>query len=35
MSKNPHPIVTSPEAPCILGIDFLQNKYFKDPKNLN
>ncbi|RMC09650.1 hypothetical protein DUI87_13436 [Hirundo rustica rustica] len=27
-----HPIVTSPEAPCILGIDFLRNEYFKDPK---
>ncbi|RMC22158.1 hypothetical protein DUI87_03031 [Hirundo rustica rustica] len=27
-----HPIVTSPEAPCILGIDFLRNGYFKDPK---
>ncbi|RMB92837.1 hypothetical protein DUI87_30731 [Hirundo rustica rustica] len=27
-----HPIVTGPEAPCILGIDFLQNGYFKDPK---
>ncbi|KAF4795637.1 hypothetical protein TURU_091436 [Turdus rufiventris] len=29
-----HPIVTSPEAPCILGIDFLQSGYFKDPKGL-
>ncbi|RMC19423.1 hypothetical protein DUI87_04034 [Hirundo rustica rustica] len=27
-----HPIVTGPEAPCILGIDFLRNGYFKDPK---
>ncbi|RMC12066.1 hypothetical protein DUI87_11199 [Hirundo rustica rustica] len=27
-----HPIVTGPEAPCILGIDFLRNRYFKDPK---
>ncbi|GAB0184005.1 hypothetical protein GRJ2_000865800 [Grus japonensis] len=27
-----HPIVTGPEAPCILGIDYLQRRYFKDPK---
>ncbi|RMC15748.1 hypothetical protein DUI87_07952 [Hirundo rustica rustica] len=27
-----HPIVTGPEAPCILGIDYLRNGYFKDPK---
>ncbi|TRZ08399.1 hypothetical protein HGM15179_018707 [Zosterops borbonicus] len=27
-----HPIVTGPEAPCILGIDCLRNGYFKDPK---
>ncbi|KAK4827442.1 hypothetical protein QYF61_017999 [Mycteria americana] len=27
-----HPIVTGPEAPCILGIDFLRRGYFKDPK---
>ncbi|RMC01093.1 hypothetical protein DUI87_22359 [Hirundo rustica rustica] len=27
-----HPIVTGPEAPCILGIDYLKNGYFKDPK---
>ncbi|RMC13001.1 hypothetical protein DUI87_10530 [Hirundo rustica rustica] len=27
-----HPVVTGPEAPCILGIDFLRNEYFKDPK---
>ncbi|RMB88511.1 hypothetical protein DUI87_35088 [Hirundo rustica rustica] len=27
-----HPIVTGPEAPCIWGIDFLRNGYFKDPK---
>ncbi|RMB97846.1 hypothetical protein DUI87_25703 [Hirundo rustica rustica] len=27
-----HPIVTGPEAPCILGIDLLRNGYFKDPK---
>ncbi|RMC16961.1 hypothetical protein DUI87_06216 [Hirundo rustica rustica] len=27
-----HPIVTGPETPCILGIDFLRNEYFKDPK---
>ncbi|GAB0207213.1 hypothetical protein GRJ2_003186900 [Grus japonensis] len=26
-----HPIVTGPEAPCILGIDYLQKGYFKDP----
>ncbi|GAB0197950.1 hypothetical protein GRJ2_002260400 [Grus japonensis] len=26
------PIVTGPEAPCILGIDCLQKGYFKDPK---
>ncbi|RMC18203.1 hypothetical protein DUI87_05084 [Hirundo rustica rustica] len=27
-----HPIVTAPEDPCILGIDFLWNSYCKDPK---
>ncbi|GAB0180221.1 hypothetical protein GRJ2_000487800 [Grus japonensis] len=27
-----HPIVSGPEAPCILGIDYLQRGYFKDPK---
>ena len=27
-----HPIVTGPEAPCILGTDYLQRGYFKDPK---
>ncbi|RMC20373.1 hypothetical protein DUI87_01222 [Hirundo rustica rustica] len=27
-----HTIVTGPEAPCILGIDYLRNGYFKDPK---
>jgi len=27
-----HPIVTVPEAPCILGIDYLRRGYFKDPK---
>ncbi|RMB92487.1 hypothetical protein DUI87_31130 [Hirundo rustica rustica] len=27
-----HPIVTGPEAPCILSMDFLRNGYFKDPK---
>jgi len=27
-----HPIVTGPEAPCILGIDCLRIGYFKDPK---
>jgi len=26
------PIVTSPAAPCILGIDCLKREYFKDPK---
>ncbi|RMC18025.1 hypothetical protein DUI87_04903 [Hirundo rustica rustica] len=29
-----HPIVTGPEAPCILGMDYLQRGYFKDPKGL-
>ncbi|RMB93697.1 hypothetical protein DUI87_29927 [Hirundo rustica rustica] len=29
-----HPIVTGPEAPCILGIDYLRTGYFKDPKGL-
>ncbi|RMC05661.1 hypothetical protein DUI87_17746 [Hirundo rustica rustica] len=28
------PIVTGPEAPCILGIDYLCSRYFKDPKLL-
>jgi len=27
-----HPVVTGPEAPCILGIDYLRRGYFKDPK---
>ncbi|KAM6374676.1 uncharacterized protein FN964_001135 [Alca torda] len=27
-----HPIITGPDAPCILGIDFLKRGYFKDPK---
>jgi len=27
-----HPIVTGPEAPCILGIDYLRRGSFKDPK---
>ncbi|KAK4806933.1 hypothetical protein QYF61_027300 [Mycteria americana] len=27
-----HPIVTGPEAPCILGLDNLRRGYFKDPK---
>ncbi|GAB0188041.1 hypothetical protein GRJ2_001269400 [Grus japonensis] len=27
-----HPIVTGPEALCILGIDYLWRGYFKDPK---
>ncbi|GAB0208759.1 hypothetical protein GRJ2_003341600 [Grus japonensis] len=27
-----HPIVTGPEAPCILGIDYLRKGHFKDPK---
>ena len=27
-----HPIVTGPEAPCILHIDYLRSRYFKDPK---
>ncbi|GAB0205792.1 hypothetical protein GRJ2_003044800 [Grus japonensis] len=27
-----HRIVTGPEAPCILGIDYLWKGYFKDPK---
>ncbi|KAJ7413212.1 hypothetical protein BTVI_43887 [Pitangus sulphuratus] len=30
-----HPIVTGPEAPCILGIDYLRSGYFKDPKGLH
>ncbi|RMC10273.1 hypothetical protein DUI87_13075 [Hirundo rustica rustica] len=29
-----HPIVTGPGAPCILGIDFLQNGCYKDSKGL-
>ncbi|RMC00133.1 hypothetical protein DUI87_23543 [Hirundo rustica rustica] len=27
-----HPIVTGSKAPCILGIDFLRNGYYKDSK---
>ncbi|PKU36695.1 hypothetical protein llap_13006 [Limosa lapponica baueri] len=27
-----HPIVTGPDAPCILGTDYLKRGYFKDPK---
>ncbi|RMC00700.1 hypothetical protein DUI87_22727 [Hirundo rustica rustica] len=30
-----HPIVTGPGAPCILGIDFLRNGYYKDSKGLS
>ncbi|GAB0205180.1 hypothetical protein GRJ2_002983600 [Grus japonensis] len=30
--RQKHPIVTGPEAPCILGIDYLRKGYFKDPK---
>lgn len=26
------PILTGPEALCILGIDYLRSGYFKDPK---
>ncbi|RMC19944.1 hypothetical protein DUI87_03512 [Hirundo rustica rustica] len=29
-----HPVVTGSGAPCILGIDFLQNSYYKDSKGL-
>ncbi|RMC09665.1 hypothetical protein DUI87_13451 [Hirundo rustica rustica] len=29
-----HPIVTGSGAPCILGIDFLRNGYYKDSKRL-
>ncbi|KAJ7416737.1 hypothetical protein WISP_69099 [Willisornis vidua] len=29
-----HPIITGPEALCILGIDYLRNGYFKSPKGL-
>ncbi|RMC20554.1 hypothetical protein DUI87_01405 [Hirundo rustica rustica] len=29
-----HPIVTGSRAPCILGIDFLRNSYYKDTKGL-
>ncbi|RMB88706.1 hypothetical protein DUI87_34946 [Hirundo rustica rustica] len=32
--REKHPIVTGPEAPCILGIDYLRSGYFKDPKGL-
>jgi len=28
--RQKHPIVTGPEAPCILGIDYLRRGYFKD-----
>ena len=27
-----HPIVTGPDAPCILGTDYLRRGYFKDPR---
>ncbi|GAB0209229.1 hypothetical protein GRJ2_003388600 [Grus japonensis] len=30
--RQKHPIATGPEAPCILGIDYLRRAYFKDPK---
>ncbi|GAB0205181.1 hypothetical protein GRJ2_002983700 [Grus japonensis] len=30
--RQKHPIVTGPEALCILGIDYLRKGYFKDPK---
>ncbi|RMC19366.1 hypothetical protein DUI87_03976 [Hirundo rustica rustica] len=32
MGGKKHPIVTGPEAPCILSIEYLRNGYFKDPK---
>ncbi|GAB0209207.1 hypothetical protein GRJ2_003386400 [Grus japonensis] len=27
-----HPTMSGPEAPCILGIDYLRRRYFKDPE---
>jgi len=27
-----HPIVTGPDAPCILGIEYLKRGYFKDTR---
>ena len=27
-----HPNTNGPEAPCILGIEYLRNGYFKDPR---
>jgi len=30
--REKHPIVTGPEGPCLLGIDYLRRGYFKDPK---
>lgn len=27
-----HPIVTDSNTPCILGIDYIKNRYFKDPR---
>ncbi|RMC20643.1 hypothetical protein DUI87_01495 [Hirundo rustica rustica] len=32
--RQKHPIVTGSGAPCILGIDFLRNGYYKDSKGL-
>ena len=31
-SEKKHPIVTGPDAPYILAIDYLRRGYFKDPK---
>jgi len=30
--REKHTIVTGPEAPCILGRDYLRRRYFRDPK---
>ncbi|KAF4796452.1 hypothetical protein TURU_083926 [Turdus rufiventris] len=32
--RQKHPVVTIPVTLCILGIDFLRNSYYKDPKGL-
>ncbi|RMC21993.1 hypothetical protein DUI87_02864 [Hirundo rustica rustica] len=34
VAEEKHPIVTGSGAPCILGIDFLRNGYYKDSKGL-
>jgi len=33
--RQKHPIVTGPEAPCILGIDYLRRGHFRTQKGIS